>query len=75
MTIFTLFFAVLVANVEFAGFTPKQKYTDCTVSMETVHTYREKTNQSTGICLGLSWPYNNIEYEKASFTYIVINML
>ena len=33
----TFFFAVLVANVEFAGFAPKQKYTDWTVSMETVH--------------------------------------
>ena len=32
------FFAVLVANVEFAGLTPKQKYTDWTVSMETVCT-------------------------------------
>ena len=31
-------FAVLVANVEFAGFAPKQKYTDWTVSMETVRT-------------------------------------
>ena len=30
MTIFTLFFfTVLVANVEFAGFAPKQKYMDC----------------------------------------------
>ena len=31
-------FAVLVANFEFAGFAPKQKYTDWTVSMETVRT-------------------------------------
>jgi len=38
MTIFILFFAVLVANVEFAGFAPKQKYVDWTVSMETVRT-------------------------------------
>ena len=34
----TFFFAVLVANVEFAGFAPKQKYTDWTVSMEAVRT-------------------------------------
>ena len=34
----TFFFAVLVANVEFAGFTPKQKYMDWTVSMEMVRT-------------------------------------
>jgi len=34
----TFFFAVLVANFEFAGFAPKQKYTDWTVSMETVRT-------------------------------------
>ena len=33
MTIFTLFFAVLVGKVEFAGFPPKQKYTAWTVSM------------------------------------------
>ena len=32
----TFFFAVLGSNVEFAGFAPKQKYTDWTVSMETV---------------------------------------
>jgi len=37
MTTFTLF-AVLVANFEFAGFAPKQKYTDWTVSMETART-------------------------------------
>ena len=34
----TFFFAVLVAKVEFVGFAPKQKYTDWTVSMETVRT-------------------------------------
>ena len=32
------FSAVLVANFEFAGFAPKQKYTGWTLSMETVHT-------------------------------------
>ena len=33
MTIFTVFFvAVLVANFEFAGFAPKEKYTVWTVS-------------------------------------------
>ena len=32
------FFAVLVVNFEFAGFAPKQKYTDWTVSMEMVRT-------------------------------------
>ena len=36
--IHSFFFAVLVANFEFAGFAPKQKYTGWTVSMETVHT-------------------------------------
>ena len=34
--IHTFFFAVLVANFDFAGLTPKQKYGDWTVSMETV---------------------------------------
>ena len=48
MTLFTLFFAVLVANFEFAGFAPKQKYTDWTVSMETVRTakFGPRKNQS-----------------------------
>ena len=41
MTIFTVFFALLVANVEFAGFAPQKKYTDWTVSMETVRTAKE----------------------------------
>ena len=42
------FFAVLVANVEFAGFAPEQKYTDWTVSMETVRTAESwpRENQS-----------------------------
>ena len=42
----TFFFAVLVANVEFAGFAPK--YKDWTVSMETVRTAksRPRKNQS-----------------------------
>ena len=30
-----IFFAVLVANFEFAGFAPKQKYTAWTVSVRT----------------------------------------
>ena len=34
----TFFFAVLVANVDFDGLAPKQKYTDWTVSMEMVRT-------------------------------------
>ena len=36
--IHSFFFAVLVANFEFAGFAPKQKYMGWTVSMETVRT-------------------------------------
>ena len=48
MAIFTLFFAVLVANFEFAGFAPKQNYTDRTVFMETVRTAKSgpRRNQS-----------------------------
>ena len=44
----TFFFAVLVANVEFAGFAPKQKYMDWTVSMEMVRTAKSwpRKNQS-----------------------------
>ena len=36
--IHSFFFAVWVANFEFAGFAPKQKYTGWTVSRETVRT-------------------------------------
>ena len=45
---FHFFFALLVANVEFAGFAPKQNYMDWTVSMETVRTAksRPRKNQS-----------------------------
>ena len=48
MTLFILFFAVLVANFEFAGFAPKQKYTDWTVSTEMVRTAKSwpRKNQS-----------------------------
>ena len=55
------FHTVLVANVEFAGFAPKQKYKDngpfpwkWSVLQ---NPNREGTNQSTGICLGLGLPY------------------
>ena len=42
------FFADLVANFEFAGFAPKQKYTGWTVSMETVRNAKSwpRKNQS-----------------------------
>ena len=42
------FFAVLVANFEFAGFAPKEKYTGWTVFMETVRTAKSwpRKNQS-----------------------------
>ena len=45
---FFFFFALLVANFEFAGFAPKQKYTGWTVSMETVRTAKSwpRKNQS-----------------------------
>ena len=45
MPLFTPFVVVLVANFEFAGFTPKQKYTDWTVSMETVRTAKSETEK------------------------------
>ena len=42
------FFRCLVANFEFAGFAPKQKYTGWTVSMEMVRTAKSwpRKNQS-----------------------------
>ena len=53
-----IFFAVLVANFEFAGFAPKQKYTAWTVSMQNLD--RERTNQSAQICPRLVWSYNKL---------------
>ena len=46
--IHSFFFALLVANFEFAGFAPKRKYTGWTVSMETVRTAKSwpRKNQS-----------------------------
>ena len=43
-----IFFAVLVANFEFAGFAPRQKCTAWTVSIEMVRTAksRPRNNQS-----------------------------
>ena len=65
MTIFTViylfFFAVLVANFEFAGFAPKEKYTVLDRLMiwpVLQNPDRERTDQSTGICLRLGLPYN-----------------
>ena len=48
VNIHSFFFAVLVANYEFASFAPKQKYTAWTVSTEMVHTAksRPRKNQS-----------------------------
>ena len=56
----SLFFAVLVAFFESAGFAPKQKYTAWTVSLETVCTAksRPRKNQSARICPRLALPYN-----------------
>ena len=47
--IHSFFFAVLVANFEVAGLAPKQKYTDWTVSMETVRT--AKSLPKTGFAI------------------------
>jgi len=55
------FFPLLVGNFEFAGFATKQKYTGWTVSV-LQNPDRERTNQSTGICLRLGLPYNNCSY-------------
>ena len=59
-----IFFAVLVANFEFSGFAPKQKYTAWTVSMETVRSAKSRprnwTNQSAQICPRLVWSYNKL---------------
>ena len=60
MRIFTFFFAVLVANFEFAGFAPKQKYMAWRVFMKRSvlqNPDREGTNQSARIRLRLALPY------------------
>ena len=46
--IHSFFFAVLIANFEFAGFAPKQKYKGWTVPIETVRTAKSwpRKNQS-----------------------------
>ena len=59
MTIFTFFFTVLVANFEFAGFSPKQKYTARPFPWKRFvlqNPDRERTNQSSRICLRLVLP-------------------
>ena len=61
MTIFTVFFAVLLANFKFAAFVRKQKYMGWKRSV-LQNPDRERTNQSTGICLRLALPYNNAKY-------------
>ena len=57
--VLSIFFAVLVANFEFASFAPKQKYTDFPWKRSVLQNPdRERTNQSTGICRRLGLPYN-----------------
>ena len=47
-----------MANAEFAGFAPKQKYTGWTVLQ---NADGERTYQSKGICVRLGFSYNNIQ--------------
>ena len=76
--IHTFFFAVLVANFEFADFAPKQKYTDWTFPWKRSvlqNPDRGRTNQSTGICWRLGLPYNNVWYFHLwwfSFFHVII---
>ena len=60
-----IFFAVLVANFEFASFAPKQKYMVAVIPWKwsvLQNPARERTNQSAWICLRLALPYNNTKY-------------
>ena len=73
--IHSFFFAVLVANFEFAGFAPKQKYTGWTVSVETVRTAKSwpRKNQSDHRdCLRLGLPYNNTGYFSLIHFFVVV---
>ena len=47
------FFAVLVANYEFAGFAPKQKYTAWTVSTEMVRIAKSRPRKKQSQCWDL----------------------
>ena len=56
------FFAVLVANVEFAGFPPKKKCMSWTVTTETVRTAKSRPSKNQPKrtdCLKLALPCNN----------------
>ena len=44
--VYTFFFAVVIANFEVAGFTPKQKYTSWTVSMDTVRLAKSRPSKN-----------------------------
>ena len=59
-----IFFAVLVANFEFAGFVPKQKYTAWTVSMETVRTAKSRPRKNQSERTDLPKTYNKWSYNK-----------
>ena len=56
------FFSLFWLQTKFAGFAPKQKYMDWSVSMEAVRILqnpdRERTNQSTGIYRRRGLPYH-----------------
>ena len=60
--IHTFFFSLLVANFEFAGLTPKQKYAFPWKRSVLQNPVRERANQSRGICLRVGLPYNNNSY-------------
>ena len=67
MTIFTLFFVVLVANFECAALLQNKNTRIGPFPWKRSvlqNPDRERTNQSTGICLGLGLPYNTILYIK-----------
>ena len=44
--VLVFFSAVLVANFEFAGVAPKQKYTSWTVSIDTVRTAKSRPSKN-----------------------------
>ena len=73
MKIFTVFFGVLVANFEFAGLAPKQNTRVGPFPWKwsvLQNLDRERTNQSTGICLRLALPYNNIQNPMYDFSIL-----
>ena len=57
-----IFFAGLVANLEFAGFAPKQKYTAWTETVRTAKSLPRKNQSESTDLPKTGFPYNKMIY-------------